>query len=131
MGFGYGVQYICQSYEPVSCGVICSDTYCLEEKTWDDIFALADVCYEYGKYNEPSNEPYGALSQVPSHSPSGESSAVPTPSPSRDPSKELTGLPSIEPSKKRSTLTPLLMCLLGVRNFVAIFKSIKLTVMQI
>ena len=54
MGFGYGGQYICQSYEPLFCGVICSENYGLEEKTQDNIFALAEVCYECRKCVEPS-----------------------------------------------------------------------------
>ena len=32
MGYGYGRQYSCQSYQPLSCGVICSENYCLERK---------------------------------------------------------------------------------------------------
>ena len=100
MGFGYGGQYICQIYEPLSCGVICSKNYCLEEKTQDDIFAVADIFYECGKCVEPSNNQSGELIPVTSSSPSGEASAVQTSSPSYYPSKELTGLPSIELSKK-------------------------------
>ena len=101
MGFGYCGQYICQSYEPLLCGVICSENYGLEEKTQDNIFALAEVCYECGKCVEPWNEPYGEPSPVLSSVPSGEASVVPNTSPIHDPSKELAGVspvPSSAPS---------------------------------
>ena len=100
--FGYVGQYICQIYEPLSCVVICSEKYCLKEKTQYNIHEVADFCYDCVKCIEPSNEPSGEPSPIPSPVPSGEASAVQTSSPSHDPIKELTVFPSFELSKEPS-----------------------------